>query len=70
MESGFIREHFYFRSDYEEGSDYDKFMRNLVSYNKTGKVNHDDAADMISMMSEKVRDVKKVRFGSKSSLGI
>ena len=71
MESGFIREHFYFRSDYEEGSDYDKFMRNLVSYNKTGKVKHDDAADMISMMSEKVRDIKTLKVGSKKlSLGI
>ena len=61
-------EHFHFRNDYK--SDYDKFMRNLTAYNKQGKVSNDDAADMVVMMSEQVRDVKKVRFGSKSSLGI
>ena len=46
------REHFHFRNDYK--SDYDKFMRNLTAYNKQGKVNNDDAADMVVMMSEEI----------------
>ena len=71
MESGFIREHFHFRNDYKPGSDYDKFMRNLTAYNKQGKVSHDDAADMVAMMSEKVRNIKTLKVGSKKlSLGI
>ncbi len=70
MQSGFIRENFYFKSHYKEGSDYDKFMRNLTSYNKQGKVKHDDAADMLAMASEKVRDTNKVKFGSKTGIKI
>ena len=71
MESGFIREHFHFRNDYEEGSDYDKFMNNLTSYNKQGKVNHDDGADMTAMISEQVRrnENTKLTFGNKSDYG-
>ena len=71
MESGFIREHFHFRNDYEEGSDYDKFMNNLTSYNKQGKVNHDDGADMMAMISEQVRrnENTKLTFGNKSDYG-
>lgn len=45
MASGYVKEYFYFRSDYEPGSDYDKFMRQLTSYIKLGKNKHDDGAD-------------------------
>jgi len=41
MAAGYIKEFFYFRSDYEPGSDYDKFMRALTSYVKLGKNKHD-----------------------------
>ena len=62
MQSGFIRQNFYFRSDYIEGSDYDKFIRNLTKYNKLGKVKHDDGADMIAMKSEKIREYSGISF--------
>lgn len=30
MQAGYIKEYFYFRKDYEAGSDYDKFMRQFT----------------------------------------
>lgn len=51
--SGFIKKWVHFRSDYEVGSDYDLFMRNLLEYNKDKKKNtniHDDAPDSLSSM--------------------
>jgi predicted phage terminase large subunit-like protein len=59
MQSGYIRQHFYFREDYKPGSDYDKFMKQLTTYNKLGKVKHDDAADMVAMLSEEIRETSK-----------
>lgn len=48
MASGYVLEHFWFRNDYEPGSDYDVFMRQLTSYVKMGKNKHDDAPDAIT----------------------
>jgi hypothetical protein len=62
MQSGFIRQNFYFRKNYKVGSDYDKFMKNLTKYNKLGKVAHDDAPDMVAMMSERVRESSGISF--------
>jgi len=45
--AGFIKEHCVFRSDYAHGSDYDKFMKNLCSYLKSGRSQHDDAPDSL-----------------------
>ena len=51
--SSFIKNNFYFRSDYETLPQYYKFMRNLTSYIKiqeAGKRNkHDDAPDLCEM---------------------
>lgn len=52
MKSGYVLEYFYFRNDYETGSDYDKFIRNLTSYVRGAKNLHDDAADMVTMMAD------------------
>ena len=52
MKSGQVKEYFRFREDYEIGSDYDKFMRQLTSYVKMGKNKHDDAADAITGLAE------------------
>ena len=52
MNAGYIKEHFYFRNDYQIGSDYDKFMRQFVSYIRLGKNRHDDAADCVTMAGE------------------
>jgi len=52
--SGFVRNYFVFRDDYEPGSMYDKAMRELFAYNKDDKENHkntqfnDDAPDSIT----------------------
>lgn len=44
--SGFIKKHCLFRKDYNEyHDDYKRFMRNLTTYTKNGKVKHDDAPD-------------------------
>lgn len=36
-----------FRSNYTIGSDYDKFMKNILEYNKNGTAKHDDAPDCL-----------------------
>ena len=51
MASGYVKEFFYFRADYETGSNYDKYMRQLTSYIKMGKNKHDDAADATTGLS-------------------
>lgn len=55
MNAGYVKSNFYFRSDYEPGSDYDKFMRALTSYVKMGKNSHDDAPDAITGLGEYVK---------------
>lgn len=54
--SSFIRNHFVFRSDWEDFPQYAKFMRNLTSYLKiqeAGKGNkHDDAPDLCEMAAD------------------
>lgn len=50
--SYFIKKYFVFRDDYEHGSDYDKFMRNLTQYLKNGESEHDDAPDSIEGLAK------------------
>jgi len=52
MKSGIVKENFYFRDDNKTSQEYIKFMRELTSYTKNGKVKHDDAPDAITMMAE------------------
>lgn len=52
MNSGFVKSRFYFRDDYEVGSEYDKFMRMLTSYVKLTKNKFDDAPDVITQIAE------------------
>lgn len=52
MKSGYIKQNFYFRNDYDNGSQYDGFMRQLSSYIRGGKNKHDDAADSTTMLAE------------------
>lgn len=49
--AGFIKEFFVFRDDYEAGSQYDKFMKNLVSYLYSGDSDHDDAPDSLELLA-------------------
>lgn len=60
--SHFIRTHCVFRSDYEVGSDYDKAMKQLLSYTKDGKAIHDDAPDSMALISSLVRDLHQDKF--------
>ena len=48
---------FYFKdpSTYKRGSQYDLFMREVVTYTRTGKVPHDDAPDSLAMMENELR---------------
>ena len=54
MQAGYIKEYFYFRNDYEPGSDYDKFMRQFTNYVKLGRNTHDDAVDAVTGLAELV----------------
>lgn len=57
----FIRTHFVFRDDFAVGSDYDKAMKELLTYRKDGKNRHDDAPDSLALLSALVQDL----FGHK-----
>jgi predicted phage terminase large subunit-like protein len=52
MRSGFIKKYFYFRSDYEEGTDYARFIKSILTYKKGGKNKHDDGPDSITGLAE------------------
>jgi len=54
MKSGYIKQNFYFRNDYDNGSQYDVFMRQLTSYIRGGKNKFDDAPDVCTMMAEMI----------------
>lgn len=47
-QSGFIMDRIRFKKEYELGSDYDKFMRNLTTYLRQGTSKHDDAPDSLA----------------------
>lgn len=53
--SGFIKKHCYFRTDYEIGSDYDKFLENIFEYTADGKAEHDDAPDSLEGLCSMAR---------------
>jgi predicted phage terminase large subunit-like protein len=61
MSAGYVKQYFYFRDDYEPGSDYDKFMRQLTGYVKIGKNKHDDAADGVTGLAEYMQNNFYVR---------
>jgi predicted phage terminase large subunit-like protein len=44
-QAAFIKNHFYFREDYESDPQYKAFMINLMKYLREGTVKNDDAAD-------------------------
>jgi predicted phage terminase large subunit-like protein len=70
MNAGYIKQYFYFRDDYEAGSDYDKYMRQLTSYIKLGKNKHDDAPDSTTGLAEntKYKTYTKPQDKKKSTL--
>jgi predicted phage terminase large subunit-like protein len=51
-QAAFIRNHFVFRSDWEQIPQYRKFMQNLTAYLKTGGAKHDDAPDAAAELAK------------------
>lgn len=54
LNSGLVKDKFYFRSDSKPGSDYDLFLRHLTSMVKAGKNKHDDSGDAITGLCEMI----------------
>ena len=54
-----ILQHFYFKdkSLYERNSQYGMFMREMVTYTRSGKVPHDDSVDMLSLAENEIRNL-------------
>jgi predicted phage terminase large subunit-like protein len=54
MKSGWIKKHCVFldESEYEKGSDYDRFMKALTKYKREGGNEHDDAPDGLTILAE------------------
>lgn len=52
-----ILKNFYFKhpTTYERNSQYAEFMRQLVTYTRSGKVPHDDAPDSLSLLENELR---------------
>lgn len=52
-----IKKHFWFKhpSTYQRGSQYFNFMREVTTYTRSGKVPHDDAPDVLSMLENELR---------------
>ena len=69
MNSGQVKKYFYFRTDYEVGSDYDIFMRMLTSYVKMGKNKFDDAPDAITGVAEQIFKKNSIRVLSNKTTG-
>lgn len=59
MASANILHNFYFldKSKYEANSQYGRFMKEVTTYTRLGKVKHDDAPDSLSMLENELRNV-------------
>ncbi len=52
MHSGIVKNTCFFKNGYNPGSDYDKFIRQLTGYVKSGRNKHDDAVDAVTGLVE------------------
>lgn len=59
MKSGWIKKHCAFldETEYEKGSDYERFMKSLTSYKKEGGNKHDDAPDSMTILAEFIEEM-------------
>lgn len=60
MQAGFIKKHFWFRNDYEPGSDYDMFMKWLTRYLRDERANSGkkkDPADNAAQLAYFLRNI-------------
>lgn len=61
MQSEWILQNFYFRSDYEHGSEYALFIEHLTTYLKLVKNQKDDAADVMAAASQFIKKLFGLR---------
>lgn len=61
MQSEWILQNFYFRNDYENGSDYEIFIDHLTTYLKLVKNQYDDAADVLAAASQFIKKLFGLR---------
>lgn len=54
-QAAFIKNHFYFRNDYEQIPEYSRFIKNLTSYNRIADNKNDDAPDSMAGASDFVQ---------------
>jgi hypothetical protein len=59
---GMIKMNMVFRSDYDQNSEYHKFLKNVWEYNKQGTVKHDDAPDTLEGLMRKCMEVHSSIF--------
>lgn len=54
-----IIKHFFFKdkSKYDRNSQYARFMKEVVTYTRSGRVAHDDAPDMLSLAENELRNL-------------
>ena len=57
-ESYNLKKYLKFRNDYEVGSDYDHYMREIFAYTKDGKAKHDDGPDATTGLSLLNRELR------------
>lgn len=62
MQYAFIKEYFYFRDDYDKGSEYDLFMKQILSFRKDGNNKHDDAPDALAGLSKFIQTMLPDNF--------
>lgn len=69
-----IKNHFWFKdkSLYKSNDQYGKFMMEVITMTRSGKVKHDDAPDSLSLMENEIRNLhgNKISITSRSKLGI
>ena len=60
IQSDWIIDHCYFRTDYDIDSDYAKFMEHITAYNKNGKNEFDDASDSLAGGVKFIRLIERI----------
>ena len=56
-----IRDYYFLdKSKYERNSQYGKFMRELTTMTRSGKVKHDDAPDSLALLENELRNGNRV----------
>jgi predicted phage terminase large subunit-like protein len=57
VQSGFVKNYFYFRADIEEHLEYQKYFKELTNFTKTSEAKHDDSPDATAGLSLFVRQM-------------